>query len=508
MNAAAIKQRLDAYEKLVRLDKPIGILLLLWPTLWGLWIAGRGAPNLWALWLFVLGTVLMRSAGCAINDYADRNFDPHVERTQARPLAAGRIRPWEALAVAAVLAAAAFAIVLQFNDLTIALAFVALPIAALYPYTKRFFWMPQAWLGVAFGFGIPMAFAALTGRLPPIAWALLAASALWTIAYDTEYAMVDREDDKRIGIRTSAILFGRWDVAAVMAFYALFLASMAAIGWHLRYGPLYYAGLAVAAGIAIYHYFLIRERTREGCFKAFLHNNWIGAAIFAGIVLDHLPQLRFLKKPLAAAAAALFLAGCGTTHATIETGRGEQLMLLGYDPVAYFTEGRPVRGSPELAAAHEGRTYYFSKRQNVAAFLASPAKYEPQYGGFCSNGAPYAVKLGSDPTEFEIRDGRLFIFGDILGHEFWKLDERDNIRRADELWASIRDVGWRWQTIKGLVFRVPWYQTGRQLKERWQAQNPGKTLDYDPGGMFENLFLKRPGWRAIEGHGQPALGMP
>ena len=508
MNAAAIRQRLDAYEKLVRLDKPIGILLLLWPTLWGLWIAARGAPNPWALWLFVLGTVLMRSAGCAINDYADRNFDAHVERTQARPLAAGRIKPWEALAVAAVLAAAAFAIVLQFNDLTVALAFVALPIAALYPYTKRFFWMPQAWLGVAFGFGIPMAFAALTGRLPPVAWALLAASALWTIAYDTEYAMVDREDDKRIGIRTSAILFGRWDVAAVMAFYALFLTAMAAIGWYLRYGPLYYAGLATAAGIAGYHYFLIRGRTREGCFKAFLHNNWIGAAVFAGIALDHLPQLRFLKRLLAAAGAALFLAGCGTTHATIETERGERLMLLGHDPVAYFTEGRPVRGKPELAAAHEGRTYYFSKPQNVATFLASPARYEPQYGGFCSNGAAYAVKLGSDPTEFEIRDGRLLIFGDILGHELWKLDERDNIRHADELWPSIRDVGWRWQTIKGLVLRVPWYQTGRQLKERWQAQNPGKTLDYDPGGLFENLFLKRPGWRAIEGHGQPALGLP
>jgi len=508
MNAGAIKHRLDAYEKLVRLDKPIGILLLLWPTLWGLWMAARGMPNLWALWLFVLGTVLMRSAGCAINDYADRDFDPHVQRTQARPIAAGTIRPWEALVVAAALALAAFVIVLQFNDLTIALSFVALPIAALYPYTKRFFWMPQAWLGVAFGFGIPMAFAALTGRLPPVAWALLAASALWTIAYDTEYAMVDRDDDKRIGIRTSAILFGRFDVAAVMTFYALFLAAMAAIGAYLRYGPLYFLGLVAAAGIAVYHYFLIRGRSREGCFKAFLHNNWIGAAIFAGIVLDHLPQLRFLRRPLAMIGAAVFLAGCGTTHATVESPRGEQLMLLGYDPVAYFTEGKPVRGTPQLPAAHEGRTYYFAKPEHRAAFQAAPAKYEPQYGGFCSNGAPYAVKLGSDPTEFEIRDGRLFIFGDILGHEFWKLDERDNIRHADELWPQIRDVGWRWQTIKGLVFRVPWYRTGRSLKERWQAQNPGKTLDYDPGGIVENLFFKRPGWRAIEGHGQPALGLP
>ena len=295
MNLTPFLQRLDAYEKLVRLDKPIGILLLLWPTLWGLWIAARGVPNLWVLWFFVLGTVLMRSAGCAINDYADRNFDPQVERTKNRPLAAGTIRPWEALVVAAVLALAAFVIVLQFNRLTIALSFLALPIAAFYPYTKRFFWMPQAWLGVAFGFGIPMAFAALHDRVPPVAWVLLAASAFWTIAYDTEYAMVDREDDRRIGIRTSAILFGRFDVAAVMAFYALFLVAMAAIGYGLRYGPLYYLGIAVAGGIAVYHYFLIRSRTREGCFRAFLHNNWIGAAIFAGIVLDHLPQLRWMR---------------------------------------------------------------------------------------------------------------------------------------------------------------------------------------------------------------------
>jgi YHS domain-containing protein len=368
--------------------------------------------------------------------------------------------------------------------------------------------MPQAWLGVAFGFGIPMAFAALAGRVPPIAWALLAASAFWTIAYDTEYAMVDREDDRRIGIRTSAILFGRWDVAAVMVFYALFLGAMAAIGWYLRYGPVYHAGLAVAGAIAAYHYFLIRGRTREGCFKAFLHNNWIGAAIFAGIALDHIPQVRVLRRVFAAAGAALLVAGCGTTHATIETERGEQLMLLGHDPVAYFTERRPVRGTPELTAEVEGRTYYFSRPENVAAFRAAPSRYEPQYGGFCSNGAPYAVKFGSDPTEFEIRDGRLFIFGDILGHELWKLDERDNIRRADELWPQIREVGWRWQTIKGLVFRVPWYQTGSELMARWRAQNPGRTLDYDPGGLIQNLFFKRPGWRAQEGHGQPALGVP
>ena len=281
--------RLDAYEKLIRLDRPIGILLLAWPTLWGLWLASPPMPHPLVLWLFVLGTVLMRSAGCAINDYADRDFDAHVERTRGRPLAAGLIRPWEALAVAAVLALAAFAIVLQFNRLTVYLSFAALAIAAIYPFTKRFFWMPQAWLGVAFGFGIPMAFAATTGRVPPLAWALLAANVAWTIAYDTEYAMVDREDDRRIGIRTSAILFGRHDVAAVMACYVVFLLAMGAIGVWQRYGVPYFGGLGVAMLIAGYHHRLIRDRTREGAFKAFQHNNWIGAAIFAGIVLDALP---------------------------------------------------------------------------------------------------------------------------------------------------------------------------------------------------------------------------
>jgi 4-hydroxybenzoate polyprenyltransferase len=282
-----LAERLDAYEKLVRLDKPIGILLLLWPTLWALWISGRGHPHPLVVWLFVLGTVLMRSAGCAVNDYADRDFDAEVKRTRERPLARGAIRPWEALAVAAVLALAAFAIVLQFNDRTVMLSFAALAIAVVYPFLKRFFWMPQAWLGVAFGFGIPMAFAAQLDALPPLAWALLAANILWTIAYDTEYAMVDRDDDLRIGLRTSAILFGRYDVAAVMACYALFLATMAAIGQYMRYGVAYHAGLVVAAAIALCHYRLIRGRTREGCFKAFLHNNWLGAAIFAGIVAEY-----------------------------------------------------------------------------------------------------------------------------------------------------------------------------------------------------------------------------
>ncbi len=293
----SILARLDAYEKLIRLDRPIGILLLLWPTLWALWLAKRAMPHPLVLWLFILGTVLMRSAGCAVNEFAARKFDAHVERTKSRPLAAGIIEPWEAIVVAALLALVAFAIVLQFNALTVRLSFVALAIAVVYPFTKRFFWMPQAWLGVAFGFGIPMAFAAQLGFLPPIVWALLGANIAWTIAYDTEYAMVDRDDDRRIGIRTSAILFGRFDVAAVMLCYALFIASMAAIGWWAKLGPAYYGGLVVAAAIAIYHYFLIRGRTREGCFKAFLHNNWLGAAVFAGIALDSQPLRGLLHLP-------------------------------------------------------------------------------------------------------------------------------------------------------------------------------------------------------------------
>jgi 4-hydroxybenzoate polyprenyltransferase len=293
--------RLDAYERLVRLDRPIGILLLLWPTLGALWLARRGMPPPVVLWIFVLGTVLMRSAGCAVNDWADRGIDPHVERTRGRPLAAGEIRPWEALGVAAVLAALAFALIQPLDRLAIRLSFAALAVAVIYPFTKRFLWMPQAWLGVAFGFGIPMAFAAVTGSVPPLAWALLGANVLWTIAYDTEYAMVDRDDDLRIGVRTSAILFGRGDVAAVMACYALFLAALAAIGAWQRYGPLYYAGLAAAWIIALSHYPMIRGRTREGSFRAFRHNNWVGAAVFAGILADNTPwgPLLHMIGPLA-----------------------------------------------------------------------------------------------------------------------------------------------------------------------------------------------------------------
>jgi 4-hydroxybenzoate polyprenyltransferase len=277
---------MDAYERLIRLDKPIGALLLLWPTLWALWLASRGTPRLEYFIIFVLGTLLMRSAGCAINDYADRNFDPHVERTRLRPLAAGEIRPGEALAVAAVLAAAAFVLVLFLNPLAIALSFLGLAIAATYPFSKRFFSLPQAYLGIAFGFGIPMAYAAVQGRLPAQCWLLLAANVFYSFAYDTEYAMVDRDDDARIGIRTSALTLGRWDVAAVMASYFAMLSLLTALGLLMRLGWPFYLGLAAAAAMMVYHWFLIRGRTRDGCFKAFMHNNWVGGAIFAGIVLS------------------------------------------------------------------------------------------------------------------------------------------------------------------------------------------------------------------------------
>ena len=285
--------RINAYEKLMRLDRPIGILLLLWPTLWALWLAHRTVPPFAVFLIFLTGTVLMRSSGCAVNDFADREFDAKVERTRLRPLATGAIAPWEALAVAAVCAAIAFGLVLFLNSLTVELSFVALAVAVIYPFLKRVFWMPQAWLGIAFGFGIPMAFAALTKTVPPVGWALLAANILWTIAYDTEYAMVDRDDDVKLGLRTSAILFGRYDVLAVMACYAAFIATLAAIGAWQRYGIAYYAGVAAAAGICAWHYMLIRGRTREGCFKAFLGNNWVGLAVFAGILADNNPIAGF-----------------------------------------------------------------------------------------------------------------------------------------------------------------------------------------------------------------------
>lgn len=285
-----LKEKLDAYERLMRLDKPIGILLLLWPTLWALWLSTTGSIRLDVLLIFVLGTVLMRSAGCIVNDFADRRFDPHVERTRNRPLAAGVVSPAEALTLAALLLLAAFALVLQLNRLTLYLSFFAVAITLIYPYLKRFFAFPQAGLGIAFSFGVPMAYAAQRNTLPPEAWALMTATFFWIIAYDTEYAMVDRDDDIKLGVNSSAIMLGRYDVAAVMLCHAAFLVTMVAIGIWQRLGALYYGGLLVAAGLAAYQYRLIRDRSREGCFRAFNNNNWMGASVFAGIVVELMLQ--------------------------------------------------------------------------------------------------------------------------------------------------------------------------------------------------------------------------
>jgi len=279
------RQRAIEYVRLVRLHRPIGTLLLLWPTLWALFIASGGMPDPYTLFAFSLGTLLMRSAGCAINDFADRDFDGAVERTRDRPLAARRIAPWEALMVFIVLSLAALPLVFPFGPLTWLLAVVAALLAASYPFFKRFFAIPQAYLGIAFGFGIPMSFAAVRGELPASCWILLGANIAWAIAYDTEYAMVDRDDDLRIGIRTSAITFGRYDVAAVMGCYLL---TLLLLGWAAAIEGLWPGigvGLVLAAGVAVYHFGLIRDRGREGCFKAFNHNTWFGAAVFLGVLL-------------------------------------------------------------------------------------------------------------------------------------------------------------------------------------------------------------------------------
>jgi 4-hydroxybenzoate polyprenyltransferase len=279
--------KLALYLRLVRADKPIGILLLLWPTLWALWMAAGGKPNPLYIVIFVVGTALMRSAGCAINDYADRDFDLHVKRTAERPITSGRIRAWEAVAIAAVLSFISFLLILPLNTLTKQLSVVALIVAGTYPYFKRFFAIPQAYLGIAFGFGIPMAFAAVQNEVPAVAWWLLVANVFWAVAYDTEYAMVDRDDDLKIGIKTSAITFGRFDVAAVMLCYGAALAIDLVCGWLLGLRWWFVAGIVVAAAMAVYHYTLIRDRDRMRCFAAFRHNNWLGAAVFIGVALDY-----------------------------------------------------------------------------------------------------------------------------------------------------------------------------------------------------------------------------
>jgi len=281
-----MRERLDLWLQLIRWDRPAGWLLLLWPTLSSLWIAADGFPGWHLLAVFTLGTILMRSAGCCINDVADRVFDRHVKRTAQRPVTCGAVSPAEALAVGAVLALAAFALVLTTSRLAVLWSVGALAVTVFYPYTKRFLSMPQAVLGVAFSFGIPIAFAAVRDAVPPLAWWLLLGNGFWVLAYDTEYAMVDRDDDIHLGLRTSALTLGGFDVAGVALFYAVYLGVWGVLGARLGFGLAYFAGLAVALGQALWHIALIRTRSREGCFKAFRLNHWLGFAVFAGVALD------------------------------------------------------------------------------------------------------------------------------------------------------------------------------------------------------------------------------
>ena len=278
--------RLRNYWKLVRGDRPIGVLLLLWPTWWALWLAAGGIPPWWTLFVFTAGVWLTRSAGCVINDYADRWLDPQVERTRDRPLATGAVSGREALAVFAVLMLVAFALVLTMNRLTVWLSVVGLFLAASYPYLKRYTYLPQVYLGLAFGWGIPMAFAAVQGEVPTVAWVLYGANILWATAYDTWYAMVDREDDLRAGSKSTAILFGDLDLVAQGVLYALMFIALFLVGRQAGLGTYYWVGLGVAAALVVQEFVIARHRDRQACFRAFLHNNWVGAAVFAGFALD------------------------------------------------------------------------------------------------------------------------------------------------------------------------------------------------------------------------------
>ncbi len=280
------RERLGQYWLLVRGDRPIGWLLLLWPTWWALWIAAEGVPPLWPLFVFTAGVWLTRSAGCVVNDYADRWLDGSVERTKQRPLATGAVAGREALMVFAVLMLVAFALVLTLNRLTIYLSVVGVFLAASYPYLKRYTYLPQVYLGMAFGWGIPMAFAALTGSVPPVAWVLYVANIFWATAYDTWYAMVDRDDDIRMGAKSTAILFGDLDLAAIGVLYALMFGALALVGRQAGMGAYYWYGLGVALLLVVYEFVIARHRERDACFRAFLHNHWVGMAIFAGIALD------------------------------------------------------------------------------------------------------------------------------------------------------------------------------------------------------------------------------
>lgn len=288
MNTAVWRERATVYGQLMRVDRPIGTLLLLWPTLWGLWLASHGRPDWLVLGVFVAGTFLMRSAGCVINDYADRHFDAHVARTAQRPFARGAVTEKEALLLAAALALLSLLLVLPMNGLTLLMSIPAVFLAATYPFTKRFFPLPQAYLGLAFSLGIPMAWAAQTGEVAPTAWWLLAANLFWTVAYDTAYAMADKPDDLKIGIKTSAITFGDHDVSAIMLCHAVFMALMLGLGVQQQLHWPYFASLLLSAGLIAKQYTEIRTRDRALCFKAFIDNNRVGMAIFAGVLLDYL----------------------------------------------------------------------------------------------------------------------------------------------------------------------------------------------------------------------------
>ena len=291
MDRARLLDRLQQYALLMRLHRPIGIFLLLWPTLWALWIAAEGRPDPLIMVVLVLGVILMRSAGCVINDYADREFDRHVARTLERPLAVGRVSPQEALGLFFVLVLSAFGLVLLLNWITILLSLAALPLAALYPFMKRYTHLPQVHLGIAFGWAVPMAFSAQTGEFPPpVAWLLFIAVVLWAVAYDTMYAMVDREDDIRIGVKSTAILFADADRSIIAVIQGTVLLVRALVGQKLSLGVYYYAGVVIAAGLSLYQQHLIKDREPARCFKAFLNNNWLGMAIFAGIFLHYLMQ--------------------------------------------------------------------------------------------------------------------------------------------------------------------------------------------------------------------------
>ena len=281
------RDRLRQYWALVRGDRPIGWLLLLWPTWWALWIAAEGVPPLWTLVVFSAGVWLTRSAGCVINDYADRWLDPQVERTKDRPLASGAVRGREALLLFAALMLVAFALVLTMNRLTVLMSVVGVALAASYPYLKRYTYLPQVYLGVAFGWAIPMAFAAVQGTVPPLGWVLFVANIFWTTAYDTWYAMVDREDDIRAGSKSTAILFGDLDLVAQGVLYALAFTAMALVGREAGLGPNFWLGLAIAAGLVVWEFVIARHRERAACFRAFLHNQWVGMAIFAGIAAHY-----------------------------------------------------------------------------------------------------------------------------------------------------------------------------------------------------------------------------